>query len=103
MDVAYRLLIAAVLAALMAGPPFTTAANAGELDFIGKNADILKRAVSLESENKIEDAAAEYRLYLKKNEDIVPVYFYLGNLYWDSGYKDKARETFKQAEKACST
>jgi tetratricopeptide (TPR) repeat protein len=83
--------------------PFALKSHADELNFTGRNADTLKRAVAFEREGKTADAAAEYRLYLKKNKDVVPVYFYLGNLYWDSGYKDKALETFKEAEQACPT
>jgi tetratricopeptide (TPR) repeat protein len=82
---------------------FAFISYANELNFTGKNADSLKRAVTYEREGNTADAVAEYRLYLKKNKDVVPVYFYLGNLYWDSGYKDKALETFKQAEQACPT
>ncbi|MGO8991622.1 MAG: tetratricopeptide repeat protein [bacterium] len=83
--------------------PFALISHADELKFTGRNADTLKRAVAFEREGKTTDAVAEYRLYLKKNKDVVPVYFYLGNLYWDSGYKDKALETFKEAEQACPT
>jgi len=88
---------------LIACLTFALASYAVELNFTGKDADIIKRALAYESENKTADAVAEYRLYLKKNKDVVPIYFYLGNLYWDSGYKDKALETFKQAEQACPT
>jgi tetratricopeptide (TPR) repeat protein len=88
---------------LVVCPPFALVPYADELNFTGRNADSLKRAVTYEGEGKTADAAAEYRFYLKKNKDVVPVYFYLGNLYWDSGYKDKALETFKQAEQACPT
>ena len=88
---------------LIACLPSALASYADELDFTGRGADILKRAVAYESDGKTADAVAEYRLYLKKNKDVVPVYFYLGNLYWDSGYKDKAQEAFKQAEQACPT
>jgi tetratricopeptide (TPR) repeat protein len=83
--------------------PFALVSHAEDLNFAGRDAETLKRAVTFEREGKTADAVAEYRLYLKKNKDVVPVYFYLGNLYWDSGYKDKALETFKQAEQACPT
>ncbi len=83
--------------------PFALISYADEINFAGRNADCLKRAVTFEKEGKTTDAVAEYRLYLKKNKDVVPVYFYLGNLYWDSGYKEKALETFKEAEQACPT
>jgi tetratricopeptide (TPR) repeat protein len=79
------------------------AANAQEVKIIGSGAEIFRRAIAYEQEGKIADAVAEYRLYLKKNKDVAPAYFFLGNLYWDSGYKDKALETFKQAENACAT
>jgi tetratricopeptide (TPR) repeat protein len=88
---------------LIACLPFVLAFYADEVNFTGKDADILKRAVAYESEGRTADAVAEYRLYLKKNKDVAPAYFYLGNLYWDSGHKDKAQETFKQAEQACPT
>ncbi|OHE57584.1 MAG: hypothetical protein A2Z47_03770 [Thermodesulfovibrio sp. RBG_19FT_COMBO_42_12] len=76
---------------------------AQELKLAGKHAKIFERAIALEKEGKTTDAAAEYRLYLKKNKDVVPAYFYLGNLYWNTGFKDKAMETYKEAAKACPT
>jgi tetratricopeptide (TPR) repeat protein len=79
------------------------AANEQEVKIVGKGAEIFRRAIAYEQKGKIADAVAEYKLYLNKNKDVAPAYFFLGNLYWDSGYKDKALETFKQAEKACAT
>jgi tetratricopeptide (TPR) repeat protein len=76
---------------------------AEELKLTGKHSKIFERAVALEKEGKTTDAAAEYRLYLKKNKDIVPAYFYLGNLYWNAGFRDKAMETYREAAKACPT
>jgi tetratricopeptide (TPR) repeat protein len=76
-------------------------ANTEDLNIVGKDADIFKKAVAYEDEGNITDAVATYRLYLKNNKDIAPAYFYLGNLYWESDHKEKALETFKQAEEAC--
>ncbi len=103
MDISSRLFAIVFSISLIGCLPLASASNGDELNFTGKDADILKRAVAYESEGKATEAVAEYRLYLKKNKDVVPVYFYLGNLYWDLGYKDKAQETFKQAEQACPT
>jgi tetratricopeptide (TPR) repeat protein len=103
MNVSPRALGMILFMALAVCLPFASASYSDELNFTGRNAETLKRAVTYEREGKTADAVAEYRLYLKKNKDVVPVYFYLGNLYWDSGYKDKALETFKQAEQACPT
>jgi len=103
MNVRRRAFAIILFMGLSASLSFALKSHADELNFTGRDADILKRAVVLEKEGKTADAAAEYRLYLKKNKDVVPVYFYLGNLYWDSGYKDKALETFKEAEQACPT
>jgi tetratricopeptide (TPR) repeat protein len=103
MNLSSRAFAIILFMSLFAWLPFALASDADDLKFTGRNADILKRAVACEREGKIADAVAEYRLYLKKNKDVVPVYFYLGNLYWDSGYKDKAQETFRQAEQACPT
>ncbi|MDY6862025.1 MAG: hypothetical protein SV062_03445 [Thermodesulfobacteriota bacterium] len=69
---------------------FSFKAYPEELKIVGKDASIFKKALKLEKEGKTADAVAAYRLYIKKNKDVVPAYFYLGNLYWDSGYKDKA-------------
>jgi len=74
-----------------------------ELSVPGPHAEVFRRAVAYEDEGKIADAAAEYRLYLKKNRDVVPAYFYLANLYWDAGDQGRALETLKRAEKACPT
>ena len=76
---------------------------APELRVVGRHAGIFERAVAYEDEGKIAEAAAEYRLYLKKNQDVVPAYFYLANLYWDAGDQGRARETLKKTEKACPT
>lgn len=87
--------------ALVACAALNAAANTEDLKIIGKDADIFKEAVAHEDAGETADAVAAYRLYLKKNQDIAPAYFYLGNLYWESGHKDKALETYKQAEEAC--
>lgn len=76
-------------------------ANTEDPNIVGKDADVFKKAVAYEDEGNITDAVAAYRLYLKNNKDIAPAYFYLGNLYWESGRKEEALETFKQAEEAC--
>jgi len=103
MKVKRRVFVIILFMGLTVSFSFALRSRADDFNFTGRNADILRRAVAFEKEGKTTDAVAEYRLYLKKNEDVVPVYFYLGNLYWDSGYKDKALETFKEAEQACPT
>lgn len=91
------LLILSVLVCLS----LSVEANPEDPNIVGKDADVFKKAVAHEDEGNIADAVAAYRLYLKNNTDIAPAYFYLGNLYWESGRKEEALETFKQAEEAC--
>lgn|GEM_PF-5080200 len=90
-------------AVLLFYTPFYGISYADDLKITGKDSNIFKKAAAHELEGQIPEAIAGYKLYLKKNKDVVPAYFYLGNLYWDSGDKAKALETFKQAEKACPT
>lgn len=93
-----RLLLFVILLVSLSVPVKT---QADDLNIIGKDADVFRKAVAYEDEGKIADAVAVYRLYIKKNRDIAPAYFYLGNLYWESGRKENALETYKQAEAAC--
>ncbi len=74
-----------------------------ELNISGKGSGILKNAVNLHRQGQTTPAAAEYRLYLKKHSDVAPVYFFLGNLYWETGFPDKALSTYKKSKQACVT
>lgn len=69
----------------------------------GMHMRIFKKAVLRENEGRVEEAETKYRLFLKKNKDAIPAYFYLGNLYWRSGRKTEALKTFEEAKSACPT
>ncbi|MCP4119832.1 MAG: tetratricopeptide repeat protein [Desulfobacteraceae bacterium] len=62
---------------------------------------IVNKAILREKEGRMDEAEAGYRLFLKKNKDATPVYFFLGNLYWRSNRRDKALKIYEKGKNTC--
>ena len=78
--------------AIMAGEDF---------EVTGTGAEKFRAAIAAAEAGKTDQAIRRYQQYAKLHTGVPATYYYLGNLYWDTGQKVKARQQFKRAKAAC--
>ena len=87
--------VLAVTATALAAVP----ARADKLDDLGRYGKDFKKAIALADRHDTAGAIRAYQRLIEQHTDVPIPYYFLANLYWDAGQKDRAREQFAKAAK----
>ena len=93
-----RAVLSAVLLAYVHSLPVPAAD--GECADLGCEGRLLERAIAAEDTGKLDEATELYRQFIDEHPGVPAAYYYLGNLYFDTGRRSEAASAFRRGKSA---